>query len=76
MDSDPRGGETASHLAGREATSRVAGAHDGAAPYGVAVTVCSECNRGWQHGGGAVEEITPAAVERAKCDAQWIGDIN
>jgi hypothetical protein len=40
------------------------------------VTVCSECNRGWQHGGGAVEEMTPAAVERAKCDAQWIGDLN
>jgi hypothetical protein len=38
--------------------------------------VCSECNRGWQHGGGAVEEMTPAAVERAQCDAQWIGDID
>jgi hypothetical protein len=42
----------------------------------VAVTVCSECKRGWQHGGGAVEEMTPAAVERAQCDAQWIGDLN
>jgi hypothetical protein len=40
------------------------------------VTVCSECKRGWQHGGGAVEEMTPAAVERAQCDAQWIGDLD
>jgi hypothetical protein len=46
------------------------------APYRVAVTVCSECKRGWQHGAGAVVEMTPPAVDRAICDAQWIGDIN
>jgi len=46
------------------------------APYRVAVTVCAECRRGWQHGGGAVEEMSPAAVERAMCDAQWIGDVD
>ena len=39
------------------------------------MTVCSACKRGWQHGGGAVEEMTPAAVECATCDAQWIGDL-
>jgi hypothetical protein len=48
----------------------------GAAPYRVAVTVCRECKRGWQHGAGAVAEMTPAAVERAQCDAQWIGDLD
>jgi hypothetical protein len=74
--SDPRGTETASDPRGTESDSWEAGANDGAAPYRVAVTVCSECNRGWQHGGGAVEEMTPAAVERAQCDAQWIGDLN
>jgi hypothetical protein len=46
------------------------------APYRVAVTLCTECKRGWQHGGGAVEEMSPAAIERAQCDAQWIGDVD
>ncbi len=55
---------------------RGASAHAGCAPYRIAVTVCSECKRGWQHGGGAVEEMTPPAVEAAMCDGQWIGDIN
>jgi hypothetical protein len=60
---------------GSERDSREGSAVDGAAPYRVAVTVCSECKRGWQHGGGAVEEMTPAAVDRAQCDAQWIADV-
>jgi hypothetical protein len=72
----PRGTESGSAPRGSESGSWETGANDGAAPYRVAVTVCSECNRGWQHGGGAVEEMTPAAVERAQCDAQWIGDLN
>jgi hypothetical protein len=46
------------------------------APYRVAVTVCKECKKGEQHGGGAVAAMTPAAVERAMCDAQWIGDLD
>ena len=48
----------------------------GAAPYRVAVTVCKQCKGGWQHGAGAVAEMTPAAVERAQCDAQEIGDVD
>jgi hypothetical protein len=51
-------------------------AASGGAPYRIAVTVCTECKRGWQHGGGAVEQMTPAAVETARCDAQWIGDLD
>jgi len=43
-------------------------------PVGLAVTGCSDCKRGWQNGGGLVTEMTPPAVERAMCDAQWIGD--
>jgi hypothetical protein len=46
------------------------------APYRVAVTVCKECKKGEQHGGGAVAVMTPAAVDRAMCDAQWIGDVD
>ncbi len=55
---------------------RASNAHAGCAPYRIAVTVCTECKRGWQHGGGAVEEMTPPAVEAAMCDGQWIGDID
>jgi hypothetical protein len=64
-DSGPRGTEQAT----------AGNANEGNAPYRVAVTVRSECKRGWQHGAGAVEEMSPAAVERAQCDAQWIGDV-
>ncbi len=55
---------------------QAATADAGCAPYRIAVTVCSDCKRGWQHGGGAVEEMTPPAVEAAMCDPQWIGDVN
>ncbi len=71
--------EDSSHPRGAESTSTGADAGAAAsagAPYRVAVTVCSECRRGWQHGGGAVEAMTPAAVECATCDAQWIGDVD
>jgi hypothetical protein len=55
-DSLPRGSESGSVPRGSESGSWEPAAHDGAAPYRVAVIVCSECKRGWQHGGGAVEE--------------------
>jgi hypothetical protein len=70
--------ELRSHVRANEAHSHVganAAQAAGGAPYRVAVTVCKECKRGEQHGGGAVEVMTPAAVERAMCDAQWIGDL-
>ncbi len=63
----------ASELAVGNGTSEIV--VSGAAPYRIAVTICSHCGRGWQHGGGAVEEMTLAAVGRARCDAQWIGDV-
>jgi len=46
------------------------------APYRIAVTLCKECKRGWQHGAGSFVEMSPPAVERAMCDAQWIGDLD
>jgi len=46
------------------------------APYRIAVTLCRECKRGWQHGGGSLVEMSPPDVERAMCDAQWIGDLD
>ena len=48
----------------------------GRAKFQVAVTVCERCGKGWQHGGGAKITIGPAAVERALCDAQYIGSID
>jgi hypothetical protein len=46
------------------------------APYQVAVTVCEDCKRGWQAGGGATVEMSPPAVEHALCDAERIGSFS
>jgi hypothetical protein len=46
------------------------------APYQVAVTVCEDCKRGWQDGGGLTVEMSPPAVERALCDAEHIGSLD
>ena len=48
----------------------------GRAKYQIAVTVCERCDQGWQEGAGAKVAIDPAAVERARCDAQHIGSID
>ena len=45
-------------------------------PYQIGVTICEQCKRGWQHGGGAVTEMSPPAIEAALCDAQHIGSID
>jgi hypothetical protein len=44
--------------------------------YQVAMTVCDECKRGWQDGGGQTVEVGPAAIATACCDAQVIGRID
>jgi len=46
------------------------------APYRIAVTLCKACKRGWQHGAGSLVEMSPPAIDRAMCDAQWIGDLD
>jgi hypothetical protein len=74
--SAPRGTEAGSGEPAAEGAADGVVAASMGAPYRVAVTVCSDCLRGWQHGGGLVAEMTPPAVERAMCDAQWIGDID
>ena len=48
----------------------------GRATFQIAVTVCERCGQGWQDGAGAKIAISPAAVERATCDAQHIGRID
>jgi hypothetical protein len=49
---------------------------NGRAKYQVSMTVCSRCNQGWQHGGGAKIPVDDAAVEQALCDAQHLGSID
>ena len=46
------------------------------APYQVAVTVCRECKRGWQDGGGVTVEMSPPAIQTALCDAEMIGSLD
>src|SRR5258708_11217259 len=48
---------------------------EGRSSYQVAVTVCSDCNRGWQQGGGEQLEVDAAIVEMANCDAQHVGSV-
>jgi Holliday junction resolvasome RuvABC DNA-binding subunit len=45
------------------------------ATYSLAVTVCECCKQGWQEGGGELIPVGAAVVERALCDAEWIGSI-
>ncbi|HEX4419094.1 MAG TPA: HNH endonuclease signature motif containing protein, partial [Kofleriaceae bacterium] len=53
-----------------------AGEPTGRAKFQVAVTVCERCRQGWQAGAGMKVAIPPAAVERAECDAQYIGSLD
>ncbi len=41
----------------------------------IAFTVCESCKRGWQNGAGREIEVASAVVERAACDAEWIGSL-
>jgi hypothetical protein len=41
----------------------------------IAFTVCESCKRGWQNGAGREIEVAPAVIERARCDAEWIGSL-
>jgi hypothetical protein len=48
----------------------------GRAKFQIAITTCRRCQQGWQEGAGAQIPIDGAAVERARCDAQYIGSID
>jgi hypothetical protein len=53
------------------------GAGDHARPaYQVAVTVCAECERGWQNGAGLQVDLDPATVAVAQCDHEHIGRLD
>ncbi len=45
-------------------------------PHQIALTVCVECKRGWQDAVGRPIEVSPAAIERARCDAIELGRVD
>jgi hypothetical protein len=71
--SDELTGERRAHVGARRLGSE---AQRGRAKYQIAVVVCEVCRRGWQEGGGKRIPIAATDVERAECDAQWIGSLD
>jgi Holliday junction resolvasome RuvABC DNA-binding subunit len=47
----------------------------GRATFQIAVMQCPCCKQAYQEGGGELVPVGAAVVERAACDAQWIGSI-
>ena len=45
----------------------------GRAKHQIMMTLCSHCERGWQEGAGRQISVDAATIERARCDAQYIG---
>jgi hypothetical protein len=54
--------------AGREPSGR--------AKFQILMTLCRQCERGTQEGAGRQVPVDAATVERARCDAQYIGDTS
>jgi hypothetical protein len=52
------------------------GAEPSRARSQIAITICEACERGWQDGGGAAIELEQDAIERARCDAQYVGRVD
>ncbi|MGE0547998.1 MAG: HNH endonuclease [Kofleriaceae bacterium] len=46
------------------------------AKYQIAVSYCPGCKQGWQEGAGRQFAMDPTELERAQCDAQWIGSLD
>jgi hypothetical protein len=46
------------------------------APAQIAISVCPSCRVARQNGAGVEFAISPAAFERAACDAQWLGNVD
>lgn len=48
----------------------------GKARFQIAVTVCESCRSGWSDVAGASARLAPGEIERASCDAQYIGNLD
>jgi hypothetical protein len=53
-----------------------AGETTGRAKFQIAMQVCPACDRASQLGGGVAVPVDPAALERARCDAQHLGSLD
>jgi hypothetical protein len=62
-------------LGSREPVSDRTGAAAGRASYQLALTLCQDCQRGFQDASGERLEVDPAIVEMVRCDAQHIGRV-
>jgi hypothetical protein len=47
-----------------------------APPHQIAIVTCPECKRGWHDVHGQSIELSPAALERARCDAVELGCVD
>src|SRR5689334_10188437 len=45
-------------------------------PHQIAIVTCPECKRGWHDVPGQSIQISPAAIERARCDAVELGRVD
>jgi hypothetical protein len=48
----------------------------GRARFQIGMVLCERCDQGWQEGGGRRFAMEKADVDRAKCDAQYIGSLD
>jgi len=42
----------------------------------ISISTCKECKRSWQTGAGRDVEVDAATVDHARCDADFIGDLD
>jgi hypothetical protein len=62
----------------RESIDRTSGDHSGDSQtrHQISVSVCPDCQRGWQDTGSRSVEVPPAAIERMRCDAFELGRVD
>ncbi len=60
----------------RGSTSSAENAHEGRAPYQIALTVCDRCRTTTQRAGGDEVVVSQTALECAECDAQNLGRVD
>jgi len=46
------------------------------APYQIALTTCTQCQRTTQDAAGQVIDVAPAVLEQARCDAEHVGHVD
>ncbi|MDB4959134.1 MAG: endonuclease [Myxococcales bacterium] len=46
------------------------------ARFQISITQCDKCRQGWQQAAGKEIAIHKRAMDRAECDAQWIGSVD